>query len=1103
MTKRLTIALVAVALFVLMAVMPVSAYQPYYTNGSIINQGATVFIGETGLNIRHALNGAAWGTFCGYELPCEYYNYEPDYCKIGWWASAADIFNTAPSQTVDLCSRYDDFFVAPADFVGYTGNWYLLNNNGRAYTLPEEVQTATETCACTYDTCIPALVFVVADPSLDIRIWDFTASPSQDVTGKSVPQGERLSFRIDTNMYAAVSDLFSWEPYTPPPKRGNLIDLCPVDDTCEYDVEYVAYGDCCVCHQTSPVCVETCYTDGINWATWMDKTDYLDDQLCYATVSNKSYSVYDGPTTVDPRYCDNNQEWYMNVTGSVWDKDCHQIVKVDEPQFNEFVPGFSWDPYPSWGWHDNPECGSEYWDPFLDGFIDIKLKDESGAQLSKLYNTDAGVDTYGPHSILKNFVWTSPWFWGNDSWFAYYHGDGYYTDDPYYINWDTEALNDFQQYIYPVGTYTVSAESKLNSMKDMYKQGGADYTGKTVSQAYTITLVSDTVKIEPNKDSVVRSKTFSVTVTGRPLTYYYVWVKGTSTMSGTYDDQPPLLVPNQVDVKTDPVAGPYKIGGYQYENGAGNTIYDDVAVNTWTGMGTREYALIKTNPSGVRTIEFTTTNWTKAQKYTIRVEQQFPYKDLTKGQVQDFANGIFKNDECDVKVEKGAVTIVAAGDQSYYLGEEIKFSGTNTETYKTYLFIVGPNLPDNGADIKRDDPRHYPVANGNPATFKVVDVNGDNTWSWKWGTANYALDAGTYTIYAVSQPSDKDHLENAAYGTVSIIIKKPFVSATASQSTVAKGDRIYITGTAEGQPNAVQIWILGKNFYTKDMESVNSDASFKYEVTQDVTKKLASGQYFVVVQHPMQNTLFDVDTVPRGAINQDNVNNDLWVYNLQLKDSNCAAGANCYTKIFKLGGAGSLQGSDAAEALVEGINDANVDDTYTKLQFLVEEPVIRIDPIGDKHVGDKFTITAQTNLAVDDEVLVQVYSSSFKPTDKSQSGEFSGATGTVKVTKGDSGMNKISFDVDSSTFKPDEYIVTAQAVIQDNAVGTALFNVLETPVVTATPVVVVTSAAPTEVPTTVVTTAPTAVPTTKSPGYGALIALIGLGAVAFIVVRRH
>ncbi|MDD1688276.1 MAG: PGF-CTERM sorting domain-containing protein, partial [Methanoregula sp.] len=140
-------------------------------------------------------------------------------------------------------------------------------------------------------------------------------------------------------------------------------------------------------------------------------------------------------------------------------------------------------------------------------------------------------------------------------------------------------------------------------------------------------------------------------------------------------------------------------------------------------------------------------------------------------------------------------------------------------------------------------------------------------------------------------------------------------------------------------------------------------------------------------------------------------------------------------------------------------------------------------------------------LAVDDEILVQVYSSSFKPTQKSQSGEFSGATGTVKVQKGETGMNKILFDVDSSTFKPDEYIVTEDAVIQE-ATGTALFNVLEgaapTPVPTTVATVVQTTVA-TPVPTTV---PPTPTPT-KSPGYGALIALIGLGAVAFIVVRRH
>jgi PGF-CTERM protein len=223
-----------------------------------------------------------------------------------------------------------------------------------------------------------------------------------------------------------------------------------------------------------------------------------------------------------------------------------------------------------------------------------------------------------------------------------------------------------------------------------------------------------------------------------------------------------------------------------------------------------------------------------------------------------------------------------------------------------------------------------------------------------------------------------------------------------------------------------------------------------------------------------------------------------FVFNNQLGNSGTGG-----TKVFALLGAGSLQGSDAAEALVDAINDPNVDDTYTKLQFLIENPVITITPIGDKHVGDKFTIAATTNLAVDDEVLFEVYSSSFKPTQKSQSGEFSGATGTVKVAKGDSGLNKLSFDVDASTFKPDEYIIQESAVLQ-SATGSALFNVLEGAAPTAVPTVVKTTAVPTVIVTTVPpTTVATPTKTPTQPGFGALVALIGLGAVAFLVVRRH
>jgi uncharacterized secreted protein with C-terminal beta-propeller domain len=63
---------------------------------------------------------------------------------------------------------------------------------------------------------------------------------------------------------------------------------------------------------------------------------------------------------------------------------------------------------------------------------------------------------------------------------------------------------------------------------------------------------------------------------------------------------------------------------------------------------------------------------------------------------------------------------------------------------------------------------------------------------------------------------------------------------------------------------------------------------------------------------------------------------------------------------------------------------------------------IAVNPIGEYCVGDRISITGQTNLAADDEILVQVYSSSFKPMQKSQSGEFSGATGTVKASSSSS-----------------------------------------------------------------------------------------------------
>jgi hypothetical protein len=105
---------------------------------------------------------------------------------------------------------------------------------------------------------------------------------------------------------------------------------------------------------------------------------------------------------------------------------------------------------------------------------------------------------------------------------------------------------------------------------------------------------------------------------------------------------------------------------------------------------------------------------------------------------------------------------------------------------------------------------------------------------------------------------------------------------------------------------------------------------------------------------------------------------------------------------------------------------------------------IKIDPISDKFVGEIFTIASTTNLPTGEEILVQVYSSTFKTGAKFSTNKFYGATGTLRVIRGTNGINIILFVVNTSELKPDEYIVTEDAVIQPVA-GSALFNVLPAP----------------------------------------------------------
>ena len=98
------------------------------------------------------------------------------------------------------------------------------------------------------------------------------------------------------------------------------------------------------------------------------------------------------------------------------------------------------------------------------------------------------------------------------------------------------------------------------------------------------------------------------------------------------------------------------------------------------------------------------------------------------------------------------------------------------------------------------------------------------------------------------------------------------------------------------------------------------------------------------------------------------------------------------------------------------------------------QPFVTVDPLSDKTAGDTFTITGTTNLPAGTDIMVQVYASSFEK-NTNNTGEFSGAVGTVRTVAGTGGINTWSMDVDTSVFVPMEYLVNASVSTGDSGNG--------------------------------------------------------------------
>ncbi len=100
----------------------------------------------------------------------------------------------------------------------------------------------------------------------------------------------------------------------------------------------------------------------------------------------------------------------------------------------------------------------------------------------------------------------------------------------------------------------------------------------------------------------------------------------------------------------------------------------------------------------------------------------------------------------------------------------------------------------------------------------------------------------------------------------------------------------------------------------------------------------------------------------------------------------------------------------------------------TPLQEAVEGNITFV-PGGIYHVGDKVLISGTTILSPGNQVLIEVTSASFGPTNKSEESRFYGASAVVIVKKGNlDSVNSWSYLLDTGNLAPDTYLVSISGI---------------------------------------------------------------------------
>ena len=574
------------------------------------------------------------------------------------------------------------------------------------------------------------------------------------------------------------------------------------------------------------------------------------------------------------------------------------------------------------------------------------------------------------------------------------------------------------------GTYEIQAVLKKdNKFVDTVE------AGQLYGQKYSFTVYSTEPEITASADSVIINNFITVTITGKPGETFYLNAPGFV-----------------IDAEKQLVA-------------VGNAYGQTNAINL-DGVANDDEAQIKLPNSGKVVVYLQAGD--ESGKKTITLLNSQGAKEAS----------------VNVQIAKGVITAVADED-SYFVGNPVGISGTTTAGSKLFFYIEGTNFPFTQL-LNADFEEAVDVENGK---WTVVLDSAEITSGAK------TLVAGTYTVVVstydnvtapVAQTDLKDTVMGAVYGTAAITMKLPFLTGIEAAPVAIQETDYDITGTAYSA-DFVRIYVFGTNFFeaTGNVPVDDDDETFEFTIPKGTTKDMAPGTYFYLIQHPMNDGLFNVwvndtadfyyaATYDAGEVNKD------------------AAAYNDATFIFNAWKRGT---NYAAQALLEAIAGQDIDDIFVQGTFEVEAQKLTINPIpAEVAKGTALTVSGTSNSGEGVEVIVNVLAGKFGATVKGD--ENSAIFLTAKAVTEDDGTFEAA--IDTSKLPVGAYIVTVE-------LGGQMYDSAAVSIVDKAPVTPVDPVDPVD-PKPVDPVTPTE---PETPGFGALAALAGLGAVAVLLLRRE